>query len=87
MAETHRAMKGDGIISPLVQPEFAWPTCWRAWLNSRPRKALGYCWHGSIAWRVRPNGEFIAAAGVDRVKHLTIVRELEKREPQGFNAH
>jgi hypothetical protein len=71
------------VIQP-VQPKSACETCWRAWFNSRPRKALGYCWHGGVAWRVRPNGEFITATGVDRAKHLAMVRALHKREPQGF---
>jgi hypothetical protein len=30
--------------------------------------------------------EFITASGVDRAKHLAIVRALQKREPQGFTA-
>jgi hypothetical protein len=64
----------------LIQPETACSTCWRAWLNSRPRKSLGYCWHGKVAWRVRPSGEFITAADVDRAKHLGMVRALQKRE-------
>jgi hypothetical protein len=46
---------------------------------------MGYCWHGSTAWRVRPSGEFITASGVDRGKHLAMVRELQKREPSGFS--
>jgi hypothetical protein len=68
-----------------VQPESACPTCWRTWLNSRPRKSLGYCWHGAIAWRVRPSGEFITAPNTDKDRHLAMIRALDKREPQGFN--
>ncbi len=69
----------------LIQPETACPNCWHVWL-ARPRNAVGYCWHGRVAWRVRPGGEFITADGVDRVKHMAFVRALQKREPQGFAA-
>ena len=70
----------------ITQPLPACETCWRVWLNSRPRESLGYCWHGRVAWRVRPNGEFITTAGVDRIKHRAIVRALQRREHQAFNA-
>jgi hypothetical protein len=36
-----------------IQPESACPNCWPAWLNSRPRAALGYYWHGKTAWQVK----------------------------------
>jgi hypothetical protein len=52
------------------------------WINSRPRKTMGYCWHGSVAWRVRPSGEFITASGVDRDKHLAMVRALHRGNPR-----
>jgi hypothetical protein len=61
-----------------VQPQAACPNCRRAWIAGPP-SAVGYCWHGQIAWRIRVNGEFITAAGVDRVKHLAIVRALRKK--------
>lgn len=70
----------------LTQPKSACETCWRAWLNTRPRAMLGYCWHGYVAWRVRANGEFITAPGIDRDGHLAMVRALQKREPQGLNS-
>lgn len=69
-----------------TQPNGACDTCWRVWLNARPRQSLGYCWHGYIAWRVRPSGEFITAPGTDRNKHLAMVRVFAKREPQGLYA-
>jgi hypothetical protein len=65
----------------ITQPECACDTCWRSWLNSRPRPDIGYCWHGQIAWRIRPSGEFIAAAGVTREKHRALVRELHRSDP------
>jgi len=74
------------LVAILAQPERACATCWRAWLNTRLRASLGYCWHGYIAWRVRPSGEFITAEGVDRAKHLAMVRALQKREPQGLHS-
>jgi hypothetical protein len=73
------------IAATLVQPTDACPTCWRVWLAG-PRNTVGYCWHGSVAWRIRPGGEFITKSGVDRVKHLAIVRALQKREPHSFTA-
>lgn len=69
-----------------IQPQDACSTCWRVWLNSRPRNTHGYCWHGCVAWRVRPSGELVTLACVDRETHLGIVRALQKREPQGFSA-
>jgi hypothetical protein len=62
---------------------YATDNCWRVWLT-RPRNALGYCWHGKVAWRTRPSGEFITASEVDRAKHLAMVRALDRRtgEPQ-----
>ena len=68
-----------------IKPTEVCLTCWRVWLAS-PRNALGYCWHGKIAWRVRPSGEFITAQDVDRSKHLAMIRALQKVAPQGFNA-
>lgn len=51
-------------------------------MHARPRKALGYCWHGYIAWRGRPSGELISARGVDRDEHLVMIQASQKREPQ-----
>lgn len=69
-----------------TRPTSACANCWGAWLHARPRKALGYCWHGYVAWRVRSSGELITAAGVDPAEHLTMIRALQEREPQGFAA-
>jgi hypothetical protein len=74
-----------GLSASIVAPAGACPNCWRVWLAG-PRNTLGYCWHGRVAWRVRPSGEFIAAPGTDKTKHLAMVRALQKREPPGFAA-
>lgn len=70
-----------------IRPTGACDTCWRAWLHGRPRKALGYCWHGYIAWRVRPTGGLVTVSGVDRDEHLAMIQALRAREPQGFFAN
>jgi hypothetical protein len=35
---------------------------------ARPRNAIGYCWHGKAAWRVK-SGALVVEAGVTREEH------------------
>jgi len=69
----------------LTQPEDACRLRWNVW-RAAPRSAIGYRWHAQIDWRVRASGEFVTVSGVDRAKHLAMVRELRKMEPQGLSA-
>src|SRR5450759_5456865 len=55
-------------------------TCWRAWLNARPRTTLGYCWHGKIAWRVKSDAELTVAAGVTRQEHRAMLEYVNEME-------
>jgi hypothetical protein len=71
-------------VPDITQPDRSCDTCWRSWLNSRPRPDIGYCWHGRVAWRIRPSGEFLAVDGITREKHLAMVREWRKRKPEVF---
>jgi hypothetical protein len=36
---------------------------------------------------VRPSGEFITAPHTDKTKHLAMVKALQKRDFQNFNAN
>jgi hypothetical protein len=66
------------ILSIPVQPQSACPNCWRAWLVG-PRSAIGYCWHGKVAWRVK-SGALAVAVEVTRDEYramLQYVSELE----------
>lgn len=65
------------------RPNGACINCWRVWLT-RPRNVLGYCWHGKVAWRIRPSGEFITASGINRDRHRAFVRALNAKQPTGF---
>jgi hypothetical protein len=80
-----RTLKVFPAVLPLIRPDTACPTCWRAWLNTRPRSALGYCWHEHLAWRVKESGALVTAQGIDRAEHLAMVWALRRREPQGLN--
>jgi hypothetical protein len=63
----------------LTQPALACANCWRAWLNSRPRSALGYCWHGKVAWRVK-SGALAIAEGVTRDEHRAMLEYANDME-------
>jgi hypothetical protein len=58
----------------------ACPNCWRAWLYARPRTELGYCWHGKIAWRLKPDAELAVVAGVTRDEHRTMLEYVNEME-------
>jgi len=85
--QAHKKLSGalNQLSGQNTRSHLACPNCWRVWLTG-PQSSVGYCWHGRVAWRVRPSGEFITAPGVDKNKHLAIVRALQKRELQGFTA-
>ena len=73
------------IATASRRPADACANCWSAWFNARPRAALGYCWHGKVAWRVKASGEFVSSAGVTREEHLAMVEylaELASVSPQ-----
>jgi hypothetical protein len=54
-----------GLSTSIGAPAGACSNCWRAWLVG-PRDAIGYCWHGKVAWRVKSGGELAVAADVTR---------------------
>jgi hypothetical protein len=61
-------------------PKSACLSCWRTWLNARPRAELGYCWHGKVAWRVKAGDELAIAEGVTREEHLAMLEYLNEIE-------
>jgi hypothetical protein len=56
----------------LVQPEASCPNCWRAWFVG-PRGAIGYCWHGKVAWRLKAGGELAIAPEVTRPEYRAMI--------------
>ena len=61
------------------QPKCACPNCWRAWLNTKPRTMLGYCWHGKVAWRVK-SGALAVVDGVTREEHRAMLEYANEME-------
>ena len=71
---THCVNRGS-----ITQPEGACPNCWRVWLAG-PRSAIGYCWHGRVAWRVKIGAELAVAAGVTREEHRAMLEYMNEIE-------
>ena len=64
----------------LTQPTSSCPNCWRAGLNTRPRTALGYCWHGKIAWRLKSGADLAVAPEVTREEHRAMLEYVNDME-------
>jgi hypothetical protein len=62
----------------LIKPTDACPNCWRAWFTG-PRNAIGYCWHGKVAWGVK-SGPLAVVPGVTREEHRAMLEYLNEME-------
>jgi hypothetical protein len=67
-----------GLSASIGAPAGACPNCWRAWLV-RPRDAIGYCWHGKVAWRVK-SGALAVAPEVTRDEYHAMAEYITEME-------
>jgi hypothetical protein len=74
------------IVSIPVQPQAACPNCWRAWLVG-PRSAIGYCWHGKMAWRVKAGGVLAVEAGVTREEYRAMLEYVNEMQLVAEHCH
>jgi hypothetical protein len=62
----------------LSTPAGACPNCWKAWLIG-PRSAIGYCWHGKVAWRVK-SSVLSVVPEVTREEHRVMLEYVSEME-------